>query len=96
MDGQVHHNPKLHVVLVWFRRDLRTVDNPALTAALQIAKHVVCPTGPVTCPCRLATAVLAVAVELTSACQPSVEHQKSLKMPSTFSSCAGAGVYFRS
>ena len=39
------HNPKLNVVLLWFRRDLRTVDNPALTAALQIAKHVVCPTG---------------------------------------------------
>ena len=44
MDGQAQHTHRLNVVLLWFRRDLRTVDNPALTAALQIAKHVVCPT----------------------------------------------------
>jgi hypothetical protein len=33
--------PKLERVLVWLRRDLRVDDNPALTAALQIAKQVV-------------------------------------------------------
>ncbi len=38
---------QLDTVLVWFRRDLRVADNPALTAALQAAKTVVCyPTLP--------------------------------------------------
>ncbi len=32
---------QLDTVLVWFRRDLRVADNPALTAALQAAKTVV-------------------------------------------------------
>ena len=32
---------KLSRVLVWFRRDLRLDDNPALTAALQAAEEVV-------------------------------------------------------
>ncbi len=32
---------KHDVALIWFRRDLRIVDNPALTAALQSAKTVV-------------------------------------------------------
>ena len=34
-------NKQLDTVLVWFRRDLRVADNPALTAALQAAKTVV-------------------------------------------------------
>ena len=33
--------PKLHRVIVWFRRDLRVEDNPALVAALQLAEEVV-------------------------------------------------------
>lgn len=32
---------KLPRVLVWFRRDLRLDDNPALTAALEAAEEVV-------------------------------------------------------
>lgn len=32
---------KLRRVLVWFRRDLRVADNPALVAALQMAEEVV-------------------------------------------------------
>ncbi|KAK9859773.1 hypothetical protein WJX84_001839 [Apatococcus fuscideae] len=32
---------QLDTVLVWFRRDLRVADNPALTAALQAAKTVI-------------------------------------------------------
>ena len=37
---------KLPRVLVWFRRDLRLEDNPALTTALEIAEEVVRFQGP--------------------------------------------------
>lgn len=33
--------PKLSRVIVWFRRDLRVEDNPALISALQLAEEVV-------------------------------------------------------
>lgn len=32
---------QLECCIVWFRRDLRTYDNPALVAALNSAKHVI-------------------------------------------------------
>lgn len=32
---------QVETALVWFRRDLRTYDNPALVAALQAAKNVI-------------------------------------------------------
>ena len=40
--GNVEGNKQLDTVLVWFRRDLRVADNPALTAALHAARTVVC------------------------------------------------------
>lgn len=39
--GQVVNTTRFDTVIVWLRRDLRVADNPALTAALQIAKQVV-------------------------------------------------------
>ncbi|KAK9817351.1 hypothetical protein WJX74_009833 [Apatococcus lobatus] len=39
--GNEDGNKQLDTVLVWFRRDLRVADNPALTAALQAAKTVI-------------------------------------------------------
>jgi hypothetical protein len=33
--------PKLHRIIVWFRRDLRVEDNPALATAMQLAEEVV-------------------------------------------------------
>jgi deoxyribodipyrimidine photolyase len=42
-------SPPFHTVLLWFRRDLRVSDNPALVAAVQAATTVVsdpdCPTA---------------------------------------------------
>ncbi len=37
---------KMKRVLVWFRRDLRVADNPALVAALQMAEEVVSTRAP--------------------------------------------------
>jgi hypothetical protein len=39
--GHMANTTRFDTVLVWLRRDLRVADNPALTAALQIAKQVV-------------------------------------------------------
>lgn len=36
----------LRRVIVWFRRDLRLADNPALVAALRMAPEVVSPPAP--------------------------------------------------
>jgi len=33
--------PRLPRIIMWFRRDLRVEDNPALTAALDLAEEVV-------------------------------------------------------
>lgn len=33
--------PKIDTAILWCRRDLRVTDNPALTAALHLAKNVV-------------------------------------------------------
>ena len=34
--------PPFQTVVLWFRRDLRVSDNPALIAAVQAAANVVC------------------------------------------------------
>ena len=36
-------DPRAEVAIMWFRRDLRVDDNPALAAAQKFAKHVVSP-----------------------------------------------------
>ena len=39
--GPTQEKQKLETAILWCRRDLRVTDNPALNAALQLAKKVV-------------------------------------------------------
>jgi hypothetical protein len=39
--GDDDEDPRAEVAIMWFRRDLRVDDNPALAAAQKFAKHVV-------------------------------------------------------